>query len=173
MWLMIRFVFFLSSILIFPVFLYAASFEWIENVYNYEGYNTGSAAFDVSDDGAVVVGFVDQDDSVSFRWTPVDGMSWIPGFSFGSANAISADGSTIVGTGDNMGIYSGPEEESYRWKSGEGTIRLGFLPGDNRSQALDVSADGSVVVGQSWLYSFMDDDGVVEAYRWTDATLPV
>ena len=167
--LMIQFVLFLSAVFICPLCAQAASFEWIENLYNYEGYITGSAAFDVSDDGAVVVGFVDEDDSVSFRWTPIDGMSDIPGFTFGSANAISADGSTIVGTGDNLGIYVGPAQESYRWTYNEGTVPLGFLPGDNQSRAFDVSADGSIVVGQSWLYSFDDGDNVVEAYRWTEA----
>ncbi len=56
------------------------------------------------------------------------------------ANAISADGKTVVGRYQNQAIS---------WKIGEGISTLGFLNDDIDSEALDVSEDGSVIVGWS------------------------
>jgi probable HAF family extracellular repeat protein len=57
------------------------------------------------------------------------------------ANAVSADGSVVVGfTSDPSG------QTAFRWNENEGMVGLYYdIAGGN---ALDVSADGSVIVGQ-------------------------
>ena len=64
---------------------------------------------------------------------------------FSQANAVSADGSVVVGTG-----VSASFEEAFRWTDA-GMVGLGGLTGGNNffgSRATGVSADGSVVVGR-------------------------
>lgn len=98
----------------------------------------------------------------AFRWpipspiSPID----VPAGSTGSkATAVSADGSTIVGT-----VYSSLGQQVCRWKGGQ-AMGLGDLPGGAFSSAgSDVSADGSVVVG----YASVPNGHV--AFRWTEAT---
>ena len=71
------------------------------------------------------------------------GLGALPGAGFHSiANDISADGSTIVGYGENA--------EAFRWTQTEGMVDLGF---QGTPQA--ISADGSVIAGPGW--------------RWTEA----
>lgn len=62
-----------------------------------------------------------------------------------SVNAISGDGSTVVGAST-----SASGSEAFVWTLGQGMQGLGDLPGGSFSSvANDVSADGSVVVGAS------------------------
>jgi probable HAF family extracellular repeat protein len=84
----------------------------------------------------------------------------LPGGDFGGeANAVSGDGSVIVGVSD-----SGTGVEAFRWTATGGIIGLGDLPGGNFfSVAEDVSADGSVVVGLGASASG------AEAFRWTES----
>lgn len=120
------------------------------------GYSSalGSAAFDVSNDGTVVVGN-DNSGSYGFRWTQATGRQNLGTFggSGSGANALSADGSVVVGwarAGDTS-------SNSYRWTAASGTkTNLTSIP---FSAAYDTSADGSVVVGV---------DGS-RAYRWTQS----
>jgi probable HAF family extracellular repeat protein len=74
----------------------------------------------------------------------------------GKAQAISADGSTVVGESGY---------DAWRWTQSGGRQNLGFLPGGDWSDASGVSADGSVVVGTS--DSTLGTQG--EAFRWTEA----
>ena len=72
------------------------------------------------------------------------------------AFAISADGSTVVGS---VGEY--PNLQAARWTGERGTFVLGLLPGATGCSANGVSADGSVVVG-----SCQGPFGY-QAFRWT------
>lgn len=110
-----------------------------------------SVALDASADGSVMVGRLNSDPSTeqgeAFRWANgvTTGIGDLPGGSFSSlANAVSPDGSVIVGVGD-----SALGHEAFRWENGV-MVGLGDLPGGNFiSRALAVSADGSVAVGQA------------------------
>lgn len=94
-----------------------------------EGGNFFSSAKDVSADGAVVVGGgTSAVGGEAFRWTPSDGMQSIQdlleaqdvdltGWSLISAEAVSDDGTTIVGQGTN------PEGTTVAW--------VAFLPRDS------------------------------------------
>jgi probable HAF family extracellular repeat protein len=87
------------------------------------------------------------------------GLGSLPGGVGGSiANAVSGDGSVIVGTA----AASSGNNEAFRWTPAGGMVDLGHLPGGNLSAANAVSADGSVVVG----YSNSNLVGT-EAFRWT------
>jgi probable HAF family extracellular repeat protein len=81
------------------------------------------------------------------------------------ANALSSDGTTIVGQST-----SGRGVEAMRWRLETGMVGLGGLSaGGFGSTAYDVSADGGVVVGVSQS-SLVDCPGRVdEAFRWTAA----
>jgi probable HAF family extracellular repeat protein len=70
------------------------------------------------------------------------------------ANAVSADGSVVVGSGTSSDV------EAFRWTEDSGLVGLGALISGHRSQAHGVSADGSVVVGDTGY-------GFGQAFRWT------
>ena len=119
-------------------------------------------AFDLSDDGATIVGQVTGEEGpLAHVWQviPVDdetpnavdagaftgqSLGDLPGGRVESvATAISGDASFIVGTAHGR---RGPE--AFRWSRNTGLQGLGVLPGDAReSGAEDVSEDGSRVVG--------------------------
>ena len=66
------------------------------------------------------------------------------GGKFCEANAVSADGTIIVGQSDSTrGL------QAYRWTAAGGMVGLGQLPGSTNSAAIAVSNDGSVIVGTS------------------------
>jgi probable HAF family extracellular repeat protein len=121
-------------------------------------HSNGNAR-DVSVGGAVVVGHVFSGGYRAFRWTP-DGGPVILGD--GTAAAVSADGSIVVGRAD-----LGPGLQAFRWAQNEGMVPLGGLggplpPGGSIiSEALQVSADGSFIVGFGYSASGQ------EAFRWT------
>lgn len=104
----------------------------------------GSLASGVSADGLIVVGTGDPVHSAAeaFRWTSPGGLIGIgQGDGVNSeANAVSADGSVIVGLSSNVAV---------RWtESGTEMGELGTLPGGTiYSEASAVSADGSIIVG--------------------------
>jgi len=75
-------------------------------------------------------------------------------------NAISADGSTVVGYGKN----AAGKLEAFRWTSKDGTVALGFLPGyTDGSNAASVSGDGSKIVG----ISINETSQSGSAWSWT------
>ncbi|QDU55561.1 hypothetical protein [Aeoliella mucimassa] len=93
-------------------------------------------------------------------WTEVDGLTPIAARGF--AQAISGDGSTVVGGVFNQSTGA---TEPFVWNNNSGITMLGFPSGISPSGlavAEDVSADGSIVVGAT---SF---GGNSEAFRWTE-----
>src|SRR5687768_4968155 len=87
------------------------------------------------------------------------------GASLTSAQALSADGSVIVG----YAWYSDTSEaRAFRWSRETGTIELGELSGGrNASYAHAVSGDGSIVVGDS--HTGADAMAGDEAFIWEAA----
>lgn len=118
------------------------------------------AAFDVSGDGSTSVGRALSDGSfLGFvaNGTAVTGtlghLGQMPQNAV--ANAISADGSTIVGSG----IDASGEQLAWRSTGAGGVESIGKLPlGNLGSYATDVSGDGSVIVGGSQSQAFVLDE---------------
>lgn len=117
-----------------------------------------SHAFDLSDDGQVVVGWSRANRQVSgqyraFRWTAATGIVPIghlgPPNPNGIARAISRDGTTIIGS---CGV-------EFVWTERTGMVEI---TGDCRP--LNLSGDASVMVGQC---AFWPD---LVAATWTEAT---
>jgi probable HAF family extracellular repeat protein len=125
--------------------------------------------WDVSSDGRVAVGEAGLRRVVhfalprAFRWTQELGVQDLGAFEPGwmsSAEAISGDGSTIVGwSGKGMGT----DDHACRWTASIGIQDLGELPDDVWSEALDTNRDGTVIVGVSLL-----DPGTQRAFLWTE-----
>jgi len=118
-----------------------------------------SAAHGVSDDGRVVTGNIRWPNTFeAFRWTEATGMAMLgslPGLNHSDAQAVSADGTTIVG------YVTGTGGIPFRWTESTGMVELSMPAGWSGCEAFAVSADGSVVVGV--------DGGTSgrEAWRWT------
>ena len=83
----------------------------------------------------------------------------LSGATFSSnANAVSADGLTVVGRGLSA------NNEAFRWMAAGGMVGLGFPTGKQASKAVAVSADGTVVVGQGTIFGG-------EAFRWESGVM--
>ena len=85
-------------------------------------------------------------------------------FRISEANALSADGKTVVGT-----LRSGTFRGAFRWTSDEGFVDVGDLRvnsilGYNYSQLHGVSDDGRIVVGSSSIDALRYN----EAIKWTE-----
>lgn len=121
-----------------------------------------SRAFDVSDDGSVVVGESTGAMGVqAVRWTVGGGIIGIGDLSGGDfdshALSVSGDGTTIVGRSS-----SDAGEQAFRWTAGSGIVGLGDLAGGGFwSSATGVSTNGSVIVGGGTV-----GEGL-KAYHWT------
>jgi probable HAF family extracellular repeat protein len=120
-----------------------------------------SVAYDVSADGAVVVGYA-YDAAMrprALRWTASGGMQDLGTLGGGrsEASGVSADGAVVVGYAYNAAGYY----RAFRWTVDGGMQDLGTLGGD-WSYAYGVSADGSVVVGGA-----ENAAGQFRAFRWT------
>ena len=121
---------------------------------------TFSIAYDVSADGAVVVGRSNyanaQGRTEAFVWTAEAGMIGLGDFDGGNidseANAVSADGTVVVGWAEGGGAF--------RWTAQAGLVPLGTL-GQNVDYAFGISADGQVIVGWGQTASGR------ESFRWT------
>ena len=151
----------------------ARAVRWVDGKMSYlKGPDaiTQSRAVSVSSDGSVIVGnyMTSLGHYQAFRWTQNQGMvglgsldSSIP-VSYG--NAVSADGSTVVGF-----TYSPNGTEAFRWKEGTmtglGVLHLPSTRG-GLSVARAVSENGSVVVGSS-----DNQHGQREAFRWVNGTM--
>jgi probable HAF family extracellular repeat protein len=122
----------------------------------------------VSADGSIVAGGSATNGtnaSRAFRWTQATGMvsiGTLPGGSSSYAEAITPDGSVIVGTSDlSQGIQTG--NRAFRWTSGGGMQNLGWLNGWD-TNSFGVSADGTTVVG------YGGSPTGSRGTRWTAAT---
>lgn len=119
------------------------------------GGTFNSIAVGVSDDGSVIAGrgYVEgqgiDDGSRGFYWTHASGLT---NLGQGRVNAISGDGSVIVGEAAVNNV-----QEAVIWNIGAGRHTLKNLlaaqgldlTGWNISEANDVSADGRVIVGRA------------------------
>ena len=136
----------------------------------YLPYGLLSQASGTNSDGSVVVGMSyygspSVTDYAYQAFRSVDGtMTGLgflaPGTGGGEsvANAVSGDGSVVVGWTENGDRY-----EAFRWTATAGMVGLGYLPGDYRSIATGVSGDGSVVVGTCY-------GSFTQAFIWTAST---
>jgi probable HAF family extracellular repeat protein len=114
-----------------------------------------SAAYGISADGTVVVGWADTVSADrAFRWTEAGmvNLGTLGGDSY--AYGVSADGAVVVGVSAN---------HAFRWTQA-GMVDLGHL-GGGVSRANGVSADGAVVVGAA------DTGSAEHAFRWTNNTM--
>jgi probable HAF family extracellular repeat protein len=127
------------------------------------GFNSQAKA--ASFEGDVVVGFGWSSSGFeAFRWEDLNGNGQVdasekldthPEFALGDlsggffssrADALSADGSVVIGDGS-----SALGSEAYRWTAATGMIGLGDVPGGPFiSFARGISGDGSVIVGQGF-----------------------
>ncbi|KPJ71743.1 MAG: hypothetical protein AMS14_08970 [Planctomycetes bacterium DG_20] len=133
-------------------------------------------AYDVSADGAVVVGtrryplslevYVQNPPGPwAVRWTPDDPDDpAVLGRNGTGARAISADGSVIVGSISHPFMF---KSDAFRWTAAGDMTYLDHLPGGVQVWATDVSADGSVVVGYD-SDRLLSASGWAEAFRWTE-----
>jgi uncharacterized membrane protein len=117
--------------------------------FNPETFFGESILLSVSGDGSTIAGATNGE---AFRWTDAGGIELLenpsPGFFDTYANAISSDGSTVVGTSYDS------DYSQYASESWNATGEVSFIPratstfGDQLSHlALAVSGDGSIVVG--------------------------
>jgi uncharacterized membrane protein len=125
----------------------AMAFRWTQDG-GYQGLGTipgyfVSNARDANHDGSIVVGTVSDTSGVfsqAFRWTQSGGMQ---GLGAGTgADAISGDGTTIVGTLTGQPL-------AMRWTQAGGAQLLPSLGGSGDSRARAVNFDGSIIVGSS------------------------
>lgn len=139
-----------------------ASFQ---NVGSLDGHTFFSQAYDVSEDGSVVVGKSFSSAGMeAFRWTSDSGIIGLGDLAgrdvYSQALSVSADGSVVIGMGKVCSFTS--VDQGFHWTFDRGLIGLNDPPGGCFfSQAQTVSADGSVVVG--WRFSGLTR----EATRWT------
>lgn len=128
---------------------------------------TGEAR-DVSERGRFVVGYVEDDarQPIPVRWRrgrlePLD----IPGLAWGQADAVSADGRSVLGAGS----FGNGATERFLWIDGEVT-RIPGLPGSTGvpfNQGVStrlLSSDGSTVVN----YDPGSFSEPAQAWRWRD-----
>lgn len=84
----------------------------------------------------------------------------LPGGTYAFGNAISGDGTAIVGYAD-----TGSGDRAFRWTSA-GMNNLGTLSGHVVSEANGISANGLVVVGRSFSVS-----NASRAFRWASGSM--
>lgn len=128
-------------------------------------------ARNISADGSTVVGTIVDIGvgSEAFRWTASEGLLRIGmpanGFLDSSAEAVSSDGTVIIGNGHDS---TGPR--GFRWTAQTGLVALttpGGQPSGVGTTASDTSADGLIVAGHT------TSAGVYEvAVAWNGAGVP-
>ncbi|MFN8221581.1 MAG: hypothetical protein U0S12_15785 [Fimbriimonadales bacterium] len=146
-----------------------ASFRWTRETGMVDmGHLSGSTlgyATGISDNSLIVCGnetLVSTGLSMGYIWSNTVGFQALGDLAGGSissgAQAISGDGSTIVGFSS---VANG--HQAFRWTATSGMVGL---PAPNNGEvpanAFDVSYDGSVVVGNASVA------GKLHAYRWTE-----
>jgi probable HAF family extracellular repeat protein len=150
------------------------AFRWTQQTGLVGLGDLGGAAFQsqataVSSNGAVIVGASDSaTGQQAFRWTQAGGMVGLGdlmGSSASIAQAVSADGSVIVG--DSFANFDASQHIAFIWDSSDGIRNLRDIlisQGDDLtgwilSQAKGISADGKTIVGAGF-----NPDGQPEAW---------
>jgi len=122
-----------------------------------------SAAFGVSADGAVVVGWAENaaGDRRAFRWENgvLQDLDTLGG-DWSEASAVSAGGAVVVGYAHN----AAGQWRAFRWENG--VMQDLDTLGGCCSYASGVSADGSVVVGMAY-----NAAGDYRAFRWQNGVM--
>ena len=134
------------------------------------GYSSSHASA-ISADGSTIAGYVFDQNGMyqAMYWTQATGMVGIgslptaPGQN-SFANAVSANGSVIVGSAVADGAFN---NHAFRWTQATGIQDLGMLPGGAYSYAVAVSADGTIIAGGS---GGTGGGNFGFAFRWTQAT---
>lgn len=124
---------------------------------------TSSHAAATNRDGSVVVGTAYGSSfggARAFRWTQAGGSANLGTIAGGEAghsfaNAVSADGSVVVGYADRTGIGLNTEQSAFRWTQAGGMLTVeqwlrghGYTIADGQTwRALAVNADGTIVMG--------------------------
>jgi uncharacterized membrane protein len=90
-------------------------------------------------------------------------LGYLAGHDVSWAQAVSADGSFIVGTSYLSGNQANTER-AWRWTSAGGMVSLGVLSPATASRAFGVSDDGSLVAG-----GLSNASGGLYAFQWTVA----
>ncbi len=117
-------------------------------------------AMDISDDGRFILCSAGQ---TPFVWdTQNPGYQPIPGPSNwgGTGEAISGDGSIVVGRAQSP-------QRAFRYESSTGVVFLDVLPGTVTSRAQDISADGTTIVGSCEPSNGFPGEPDIIAFRWT------
>lgn len=145
------------TLVAYPTIASAQSLTWLP-----QPWGSSARAWDVSDDGCVVVGDILPRGSLSrgFWWSRQQGLHVFgtPGIREGYAYAVSADGRVAVGV--EYETYQ--IAYAYRWTLENGVQRLGDF-GSPYSYARDVSGDGGVIVGSAHLPL----SALLVGFRWT------
>ena len=119
---------------------------------------SGSSAYDVSNDGGVVVGVTA---TGGFRWTPLGGFVSLvgPAAGFGSLVVVSGDGTQIAA--DILDANS--KQHAARWLGGSAWAELpAFVSCDSfLLNTYGANGDGSVIVGLAWIAGCK-----AHAFRW-------
>ena len=131
----------------------------------------------VSGDGTKIVGFdafhnfvPSSSTTQAFLWTAGGGAQPLGGpdggFTQSVANAISSDGTTIVGQGYPSGTgFADPSQPFYWQDSATGKVAISDLTGGTAGFANAVNGDGSVIVGGSTSSNTVAPF-TTEAFRW-------
>ena len=110
-----------------------------------------SMAYDVSNDGSVVVGHSSDPkaSTQAFRWTEaggIIGLGYPQGAFTSSAEAVSADGSVIAGFAQYDNGNGNTYDSAFRWTASKGMQAIPELTGFQ-----SMSADGKILFGGSYL----------------------
>jgi len=146
---------------------------------DFDGGDFKSRAYDVSSDGAVIVGYGDQAlGREAFRWTDavgMEGLGDLPGGDFDSlALGVSADGSVVVGRGTTAaGNAAFIWDETNGMRNFQHVLQTEYgldLTGWALTSAKAVSSDGLTIVGdgtnpggasEAWLVYLPEPSGIV------------
>ena len=117
---------------------------------SFQGLGGGSIAYDVSEDGSVVVGDYSANQRANaFKWTESTGVTLLGDLPDGGfareGYGVSGDGSVIAGIALNINDNT----EAFMWTEGTGAQGLGYFTGSGTyGRANSVSADGDKIVGR-------------------------
>ncbi len=133
-----------------------------------------SSASAASADGGVIAGDTTTPSSAGgqpMTWTEAGGLQILSDFppeGSGYANAVSADGSIVIGVLiANLDGDPSYEDAGYLWDAVSGIQLFHDFYGEYGGEPIDVSSDGTTVTG----YALSPRAGIVgsEAFRWTAA----